>query len=419
MKRALFALGLAIGLAVPPAEAAVSEEQYQQLLQRLEAQDRRIAELEAAQKQQAAAPAPTPAGAVAGAAVPAAPVAVAPAPASWTDKVAINGNFRYRYEDIDQEGSPAFNRQRIKAQAAIVAKPIEKLEVGMGITTSTNGDPTSTNITLGNGGSQKELDLNLAYFNWNALEGLNLLGGKFQNVLYRPAKYALLWDSDWNPEGFGATYKYDMFFANVLGTWLQSQTNASSGQEFTIGGQLGVNTMLGEVGKLTAGVGYYTFNTEGKGTFFGSTTNFQGNSFDPLTNTYLYDYNELELFGEFVFDVLGQPTTLFANYVNNADADDFDTGWVVGLAVGNAKVKNGWELSYAYQDLEADAVLALLTDSDFGGGGTDNKGSVIRGIYGLSDKTNVAATYFINTIDENVGDKADYNRLQLDLNFKY
>lgn len=418
MKRALLALGLGCALALPAANAAVSDEQYQQLLKRLEAQDRRIAELEATQKEQAATPAPAPVGAVAAAPAPAAP-APTPAAASWTDKISINGNFRYRYEDIDQEGSAAYNRQRIKAQAAIIAKPIDKLEVGMGITTSTNGDPTSANITLGNGGSQKELDLNLAYFNWNALEGLNLVGGKFQNVLYRPAKYALLWDSDWNPEGFGVTYKYDMFFANVLGTWLQSQSNAASGQEFTIGGQLGVNTALGDVGKLTAGLGYYSFNTKGKGTFFGSATNFQGNSFDPLTNTYLNDFGEFEVFGEFAFNVLNQPVTLFTNYVNNSDADEFDTGWVAGLAVGNAKVKNGWELSYAYQDLEADAVLALLTDSDFGGGGTDNKGSVIRGIYGLSDKTNVAATYFINTVDENVGDKADYNRLQLDLNFKY
>lgn len=417
MKRALLALGLGCTLALPAANAAVSDEQYQQLLQRLEAQDRRIQELEAAQKQAAAAPAPAP---VAATGAPAAPAAApAPTAASWTDKISLGGNFRYRYEDIDQDGSPSRNRQRIKAQAAIIAKPIDRLEVGMGITTSTNGDPTSTNITLGNGGSQKELDLNLAYFNWNALDGLNLLGGKFQNILFRPAKYALLWDSDWNPEGFAATYKQGMFFGNLLGTWLQSDTQASSGQEFTLGGQLGVNTALGDVGKLTAGVGYYTFNTEGKGTFFGSTTNFQGNSFDPLTNTYLYDYNELELFGEFVFDLLGQPMTLFANYVNNGDADEFDTGWVAGLAVGNAKVKNGWELSYAYQDLEADAVLALLTDSDFGGGGTDNQGSVIRGIYGLSDKTNVAATYFINDIDENQGDKTGYNRLQLDLNFKY
>ena len=50
MKRAVYtlALGLMIGAAVstPAAQAAVTDEQVQQLLERIEAQDKRIAELE-------------------------------------------------------------------------------------------------------------------------------------------------------------------------------------------------------------------------------------------------------------------------------------------------------------------------------------------------------------------------------------
>ena len=44
---------------------------------------------------------------------------------------------------------------------------------------------------------------------------------------------------------------------------------------------------------------------------------------------------------------------------------------------------------------------------------------MLRGAYALSDKTNVAVTYFINKIDENLGVEQDYDRLQLDLNLKY
>ena len=176
---------------------------------------------------------------------------------------------------------------------------------------------------------------------------------------------------------------------------------------------------IGDIGKLTAGIGYFTFNTEGKGTFYGTTTAFAGNSFDPLTNKYLNDYNELEAFANFDFKLAGLPATVFVDYVNNTDTDKFDTGWAAGAQLGLAKAKGSWQLSYAYQDLEADAVFGALTDSDFGGGGTDNKGSVLRGAYALSDKTNVAVTYFINKIDENLGVEQDYNRLQLDLNLKY
>ena len=58
--------------------------------------------------------------------------------------------------------------------------------------------------------------VDLAYFNWTAAEGLNLIGGKFKNNLYRPGKYWLIWDNDLNPEGFGLTYVNGPFFANVL-----------------------------------------------------------------------------------------------------------------------------------------------------------------------------------------------------------
>jgi hypothetical protein len=416
MKRAAYALALAIssGLALnaPSAFAAVTDEQVQKLLERIEAQERRIEELEKAAQKPATPAAP------AVAAAPVAPAPAKPAAAAWADKVAIQGDFRYRYENIDQElASSERNRQRIRARAAIVAKPQDNVEVGFGLSTSQDGDPVSANQTLGNGGSRKDIYLDLAYFNWTALPGLNVTGGKFRNFLYRPGKHALLWDSDWNPEGLGVTYVNGPFFGNVLGTWLESDSNKT--EEFTFGAQLGASTPVGETARLTAGVGYYDFNTAGKGVFYGSSTSFSGNSFDPLTNEYLFDYKELEVFAELGFKVAGLPASVFADYVQNTDADQYDKGWAAGATLGAAKAKGTWEVSYAYQDLEPDAVIGLLTDSDFGGGGTDNKGHVLRGAYAVGDKWNLAFSYFINTIDENTGTRRDYDRLQLDVNFKY
>ena len=407
------ALGLSAGLALtaPVALGAATDDQVQKLIERIEAQDQRIAELEKAM----AKPAP-PAPAVAATPAPSAPAK--PAAAAWADKVTLQGDLRYRYENIDQETALSDrNRQRIRARAAIIAKPQDNLEVGFGLATSENNDPISANQTLGNGGSRKDISLDLAYFNWNAAPGLNVVGGKFKNFLYRPGKHSLLWDGDWNPEGLGVTYANGPFFGSVIGTWLESDSNST--EEFTFGGQAGASTMIGETVKLTGGVGYFNFNTAGKDTFYGSDTAFADNSFDPLTNLYLYDYQELEVFADVGFKVAGLPASVFADYVKNSDADEFDTGWAAGIVLGAAKAKGTWEASYTYQELDPDAVFGALTDSDFGGGGTDNKGHVLRGAYALTDKWNLAFSYFLNTIDQNTGTEQDYDRLQLDMNLKY
>ena len=202
------ALGLSAGLALtaPVALGAATDEQVQKLIERIEAQDQRIAELEKA----VAKPAP---------AVAAAPAPAKPAAAAWADKVSLQGDLRYRYENIDQETALSDrNRQRIRARAAVIAKPQDNLEVGFGLATSENNDPISANQTLGNGGSRKDISLDLAYFNWTALPGLNVVGGKFKNFLYRPGKHSLLWDGDWNPEGLGVTYANGPFFGSVIGT---------------------------------------------------------------------------------------------------------------------------------------------------------------------------------------------------------
>lgn len=418
MNRAVYALALglaaALSLNATPARAAVTDEQVQKLIERIEAQDRRIEELEKAAAQKPAESAPAPAVAAA----PAAAAPAKPSTAAWAEKVAVQGDLRYRYENIDRENDESErNRQRIRARAAIVAKPQDGLEVGFGLSTAEDGDPVSSNQTIGAGGSRKDVYIDLAYFNWAALPGLNVTGGKFKNFLYRPGRHALLWDGDWNPEGLGVTYTNGPFFGSVIGTWLESDSNET--EEFTFGTQFGVAVPISEDIKLTAGAGYFSFNTAGKGTFYGEDDDFFDNSFDPATNEYLYDYQELELFADLGFKLAGLPMSVFADYVNNSDADEFDTGWAAGLVVGAAKAKGTWEASYAYQDLEADAVFGLLTDSDFGGGGTDNSGHVLRGAYALSDKWNLAFSYFINKIDENTGTEQDYDRLQLDTNFKF
>lgn len=430
------ALALAATLALPlapaPALADATSDAIQQLKDQIAALNQRIAELEQANRQQAEArqqPAPAgaagtgpaqvaaaPAGALAAAAPPAGSVAALAA--SWADKVSLNGNFRFRYEDIDQEGSAERNRERMRGQLAVVAKPEDNIEVGFGLTTSTNNDPVSANQTFDNGSSQKDVYINLAYFNWTAMKGLNVVGGKMKNVLFRPGANALLWDPDLDPEGGALVFTQDKFFANAVWYWMNSDSNSSKGN--VAGGQAGVAWPFANGAKLTAGVGYYSFGTAGKGVFYtvsGQPANFYGNS--NANGEYLYNYDEMEGFGQLNLTAANLPVSLFFDYVENRDPSHNNKGWSAGASIGSGVKKGTWLLGYTYQDLQEDAVFGLWTDSDFGGGGTDNSGSIFRGVYAFSDRTNLTATYFLNQIDKDAGDEKDYNRLQVDFNFRY
>ena len=342
--------------------------------------------------------------------------------ASWTETIKLKGDFRYRYENIDEQGKDDRDRNRIRARAHLVAQLPDDVKVGLGVA-SGGDDPVSTNQTLGGGGSTKDLRLDLAYANWQALEGLNIVGGKFKNIWYRPAKNGLIFDGDFNPEGVGVVYTKDWFFANLGGTWLESDTK-SSNDSYSWGGQVGFKGNIAGA-KVIAGGGYYNFDTEGNKSFFGDSDDFYGNSFDCTdpdnldSCVYSIDYNIIQAFAEVSMNIADMPVSVFADYVVNDDADDNDTGYAMGVKIGKTKAARSWQLAYTYQDLEADAVLGLLTDSDFGGGGTDAKGHVFKGAYAVNKQWVVGFTYFLNEVDENIDNQHDYDRLMIDTQFKY
>lgn len=343
---------------------------------------------------------------------------------SWAERIKVKGDFRYRYEEIDVEGKDNRERNRIRARAALIASLPSNTEVALGIATG-GDDPVSTNQTLGGGGSTKDVRLDLAYFKWNATDKLYLTAGKMKNAFYKPQKSGLLWDGDYNPEGIGAGWASDHLFATFAGNWLESDGKKNN-QQFSWGLQGGVMFDLGPVSLIT-GVGYYDIPTRGKASFYGDDDDFFGNSFecsdpDDLSScVYKYDYEEIEVFANLGMNLFDMPLNLFADYVQNQDADEFDTGYIVGAKLGKASGKGTWQVAYQYQDLEKDAVLGLLSDSDFAGGGTDGKGHRLTGAYGINKRWNLGFTWFIdNEAGENNLDEAlSYDRFMIDTVFKY
>jgi hypothetical protein len=331
------------------------------------------------------------------------------AASGWSESVRWKGDFRYRYEDIEQEGSDDRSRNRIRARAALIANPQDNVEVGLGMA-SGGDDPVSTNQTLGGGGSTKDIRLDLAYARWQATDEFYLMGGKFSNPWYSPAKDQMLFDNDFRPEGFVVGWDRGHLFATLSGNWVESDSN-SGGDDLVWAAQGGVR-----FGPLTAAVGYIDMPTQGRGPIYDDS--FFGNSSE--NGVYAYNYELLTAGAEFGFDLLDLPVNLFAHYTENQDADDLDQAYLAGVQLGNAKAHGSWEVRYEYRDLEADSVLGLWSDSDFGGGGTDVEGHTVSGAYAISDKWNLGFTYFFdNKRGVDLGDDLEYDRLQIDTQFKY
>ena len=335
---------------------------------------------------------------------------------SWAERMRWKGDFRYRYENIKVDSQDSRKQNRIRARMDLEADVSETLQVGLGLA-SGGEDPVSSNQTLGGGGSTKDLRLDLAYFDWSGLADTHILGGKLRNFLVRGGNNGLLWDGDWRPEGIGAIWNNGTFYAQGIGTLIESDSNKDS--EYAWITQAGLNFKLGDGTEFRIGATYAHFDPAGRGSLFGDDNDFFGNSFDPDTLTYLYDYHEIEAFAEITFDLFDRPLMLFADYVTNTAVDENDSGYVLGFKYGKTSGKGSWDISYLYEKLEADAVLGLLTDSDFGGGGTDVKGSIFKGTWGFHKNWNAKFTYFLNKIDLASGMPRDFDRLQLDLNFKY
>ena len=341
---------------------------------------------------------------------------------NWSNTVKVKGDLRYRYEGIAQDGRANRERNRVRARAAIVAKLKDNVEVGIGIA-SGNDDPVSTNQSLGGGSATKDARLDLAYFKWRASENVAITGGKFKNVFYKPHGSELIFDGDYNPEGLAFGWNNGSGFLTAALYWLESDTRRSN-HRFSYGVQGGYNAELGG-GKLTAGLGYYQFGTEDRSTFYGDEDDFAGNTFtcaDPVAVTgclYDNDFTEIQVFGDWRTTIQDRPFSLYAEYLNNTAADRFDTAWSGGFKYGKASARGTWEFDYRYEDREADSVFGLITGSDFGGGGTDSNGHILKGAIAMNKAWKFSLTYFINETNLSFGTEADYNRIQIDSAFKF
>jgi hypothetical protein len=155
----------------------------------------------------------------------------------------------------------------------------------------------------------------------------------------------------------------------------------------------------------------------------------------------LNEFNCIEFTAKFkAKNVLPVPMSVFMSYIKNNDADitrlrnrgvdaddldaygsdDRDTGYQFGFSIGAKKKAKDLYVQYFYQVLEDYAFPAAFVDSDFHGGGTNNKGHRVKANYFLSKNVYLQGVFFFTQRENEAKDgQKDENRVQLDAIIKF
>jgi hypothetical protein len=352
--------------------------------------------------------------------------------ADWATKLKGRGDFRFRHEMIESErvvsgqaeDAADRTRQRIRARLGFDYKVTDTVK-GTLLFATGGDDPRSSNQTLGGTGTRKSIGVDMAYVDWQFMNGANLVLGKQPHPYFRPGQ-SMFFDGDWNPEGGAVKFDRGMFFGSGYGWWLTEQFNANPAGENNdsnlFGAQVGMKfPLLG--GETVLAAHYFDCGAcQDNSPLYANNGN--GNTTYTLpgstTNLLRYDYEILQLSAQMGTTLFDQPFTFWADYAQNMASDvEYDTAYGVGVVLGKASNAKTWEAGLAYQSLDKDALFAQIIDSDFGDGRTDSEGWFLKGGYAPVKNVTINATYFINTLNKDVGVELDYNRLQLDLNYKF
>lgn len=349
----------------------------------------------------------------------------------WLSRIKFSGDFRYRHETINRQSERDFlkgnNRQRIRARLAISAMINNYLDVYFRIASGSE-IPTSTNQTLTDSFSTKDFLLDRAYLDWHphSKDGGNVFAGKMKNLFYRPDTTGLIWDSDVNLEGIAGRYYHHIdpecrIIFNGGGFWVDKDFPNEDIFLWAVQGYY--DLILYKEEYLRGGISYYDYsNIKGKGPLQRTFTPDLARSVSFLGNTsedgvYAFDYNTIELFAQYEFMADQYPVSIFYDYVKNPAAQTHrSTGYLAGCRFNRTKGKGTWQIRYSYRELAPDCVVAVFSDADSGGGGTDLRGHKISYDYMLTDNVTASLLYYINEVGPG---NQEYNKLQADINIKF
>jgi hypothetical protein len=340
---------------------------------------------------------------------------------SLVDQITFFGDFRLREETEWYNGggnannSKNVNRQRYRLRIGsdITEGPII-LHIRLA---SGTGQQVSTNQTMQALSSEKGIYIDRAYVEYIQVPNLNLMGGRMANPFTVSLTGELVFDDDYNPEGFAEKYSLKLGDTGkayaTLGQVVLDNNNPGATAQWLLGEQVGAEMKMDQVG-INLAVLYYSLANGEKGNFGqapGGSVVQDGNTRKttatcPTTPT----ATNCTLANPFsVIDATASvtvkatlPVTVSGDYVKNlqstvqnATTKNQDTGYAVGFKVGSASAANTYEFGYMYRVVQTDATLADIADSDWGpNGGTNRKGHIVWTAYNLTKAAQLKLKYF-------------------------
>jgi hypothetical protein len=354
----------------------------------------------------------------------------------WASRVALTGDFRYRYEYIGDKTENLAGvqttadryRERIRARFNVVARPTDTINMGFSLSTAEGGDPRSGNQSLTGVFNRKPVELDLAYFDWTFATWGHLIGGKMRQPFVKGGQ-SLFWDNDVNPEGLALTFQRGIFFGSAYNFWLNEISgaeNTKTSDSMMAGAQLGLRMPLG-ASTLTLAAHYYELSASQLRV---PAPIFAGNANGNTTVTIggqpalAFNYEVIEALAQLNMNLGNLPLQIWVTGLQNNDPDDLNTAYAAGFLLGNAQNYRTWQFGVNYHLIEKDSLYAQLMDSDWAGGVSDSNGYTFLASYAPLRNWTLNATYFLNQRNIDVANQfgakeVDYDRLQLDFNVRF
>lgn len=335
------------------------------------------------------------------------------------------GDFRYRHQTETQEPKDQRVIQRIQARFGVSSQIQSDLKVTLRL--MTGGAANSGNQTLGDekapGMPRRSMGLDQAFFEYNPVKDLGLLGGKMPQVFSFAGKNQMLLDRDITPEGIALKYTQPLdenlkLYLQGGMFWVRENYDSQFGDNLTDNFlnaiQLGFKWTRDDW-KVNLGAGMFSYtdlrDTPPGNITSGATGN--GNTLD-LNGNYPTNFDIQEVLLEVTRKIQDVDVTLFYEVLQNKDVSSLGHAHSYGVLIS----QDPWGLSFYQQEVQKDAVVGVFTDSDFGGGVTSTRGWVGSIGYQLSKKVQLQYTQYVN---ENSIDliAARYDRSHLDLLIKF
>jgi hypothetical protein len=357
------------------------------------------------------------------------------------------------------------DRQRIqlRARLGVEADLGGGFSTGIRLATGNELDPVSTNADLGMALGNKDFNLDRAYIRYRGDAfgtggELKLDAGRFDNPFYSTD---LVWDEDVNFDGVALGYKQpvlDQLTAwAAVGLFPLQELSFSARDPVLYAGQGGVDWKPDDDVAVKLGVAYYDFQnvvgdpraldyrnrntsvpgfmqkgnslwdvgfkgdpgTDNDDVFaFGLASEFRELNATASVDIASFDPIHVVLTGDVVAN-LGYDKTKVTTRVGEDGRDSGNMGYLARILVGHPDIAHGndWNASFTYKYLESDAVVDAFTDSDFHNGGTNAKGFILAGNYGVVDDVWLGLRWLSS--DAISGPKFSVDTLMLDLNARF